>query len=104
MQIHWVAFEVHVAAEVEVDPLGEANHPVECSVSQSVIAGSVPPVCVELDGLGLVDESRPADLDRLVQEQVRLPHPAERAGGEYRGRGPGRGKREQWSRRKDLRS
>ena len=88
MQIHWVAFEVHVAAEVEVDPLGEAN----CVVR------------VELDGLGLVDESRPADLDRLVQEQVRLPHPAERAGGEYRGRGPGRGKREQWSRRKDLRS
>ena len=65
MQIHWVAFEVHVAAEVEVDPLGEAN----CVVR------------VELDGLGLVDESRLADLDRLVQEQVRLPHPAERAGG-----------------------
>ena len=69
MQIHWVAFEVHVAAEVEVDPLGEAN----CVVR------------VELDGLGLVDESRLADLDRLVQEQVRLPHPAERGGGEKRG-------------------
>ena len=39
MQIHWVVFEVHVAAEVEVDPLGEANHPVEYSqsVSQSVL-------------------------------------------------------------------
>ena len=91
MQIHWVVSEVHVAAEVEVDPLGEANCPVEYSVSQSVSAGAVSPVCVELDGLWLVDESRLADLDRLVQEQVRLPHPAERGGGENRGQGARKG-------------
>ena len=37
MLIHWVFSEVHVAAEVEVDPLGEADCPVEIiSVSQSV--------------------------------------------------------------------
>ena len=49
------------------------------------------PVRVELDGLGLVDESRPAHLDRLVQEQVRLPHPAE--GRESRGQGARKGQK-----------
>ena len=74
LHVHWVVVELHVAANVEVHPLGEPHHVVLVHLDRlGGVAKLWGPEARDKEDCWLVRSSAP-DFDCLVDEHVRLPH------------------------------
>ena len=73
LPVHWVLLELHVAADVEVDPLGKPHNPVLVNLDglRRIVKLWLPEARDE-DERSLVRSLAP-DLDGLVNKHVRLP-------------------------------